>query len=133
MTQRDLLLVDNQALSYAGKVIPIRNIAYFEKFEIKKPYGTVSLYTLIPTAILTMMAVPSSKRDPIFLVPLIAGFVVWLVAMFILNRGKTKYVLILQTTAGDAPRLFEAQDESFLDRIIEQLKLRLSGNENLHQ
>jgi hypothetical protein len=35
---KNLLTIDNTALSYAGKVIPIRSIAYLEKSRVRRSY-----------------------------------------------------------------------------------------------
>jgi hypothetical protein len=102
-----------RSLFCAGKVIPLRSIAYFEKYKIKKPYITFTMPLLMLTVIATAVAAANSSREPLFLVPLIAGLFIWLLGMIIIAAKRRKYVLILQTTAGDTPRLFETQDENF--------------------
>ncbi len=44
-----IIRVDGQTLSFAGKVFPLRNIAYFEKFEVmrKKGIGKVLFFTIL--------------------------------------------------------------------------------------
>lgn len=128
MAKSDVLSIDNKALSYAGKVIPIRSIAYFEKYKIKKPYIKFSSFILIFTAIAT---VATAVNKGLFLIPLIAGLLILMIGIIIIAVKRRKFILILQTTAGDTPRLFETKDENFLDRIIEQLTLRLDSSENL--
>jgi hypothetical protein len=53
------------------------------------------------------------------------------VTVLIIAASPRKHALILQTTAGDAPRLFETRDEDFLDRLIDELTLRLESGGKL--
>jgi hypothetical protein len=131
MAKRDhILAIDGKALSYSGKVIPIRSIAYFEKYGIRKPYIRGSLVVVIPAAVATLLTA-AAKRNADFVVPLGAGIFLWLLVLFFIAARDRKYALVLQTTAGDAPRLFMTDDEPFLDRVIQELKVRLEGDKEL--
>ena len=132
MSKETVLTIDSGTLSYRGKVIPLRSIAYFEKYRIKKPYMRLSLGILIPTLVLAFIvgANASSRDGPVFLLPLGFGGLLWIVALAILKFKKSRFALVLQTTAGDSPRLFETNDEPFLDDLIRQLSLRVSGGDH---
>src|SRR5262249_47280078 len=115
MAKDYILSIDNRALCYGGKVIPLRSIAYFEKYKVKKPYREFSGPLILLTAIVTALTAASDRRGSTFLVPLLGGVILWLLGITIIGARPRRYFLVLQTTAGDAPRLLETRDENFLD------------------
>ena len=58
--ETEILTVENRTLRYAGKTIPLRNIASFEKFKIKK-----SSKELLTTQCY-VKGEPRNERDGIF-------------------------------------------------------------------
>jgi hypothetical protein len=130
----DEIVVDNHTLRYIGKVIPIRNIAYFEKFKVKKKKGiTKILFITIIVGILAAIGVSLEPRSSDEFIAAALSFlgIVYLIWSVSLVFKRRKFALVLQTNAGDSPRLFTTSDESFLDKLIYQLTIRLESNTNL--
>ncbi|MFQ5566290.1 MAG: DUF6232 family protein [Paracoccaceae bacterium] len=136
MAKRDesLLIVDSNTLKYAGKVIPLRNIAYFEKYKIKKPSRFWStLFVIIVIGVISVVLAENNPRDDDEIIAagvalILAVFLIWLIYLAL---RRASFALMLQTNAGDLPRLFTTRDERFLDDLIRELTDRLEDTENL--
>jgi len=130
-----VLSVESRTLRYAGKIIPLRNIAYLEKFEIKKDraVGAVVFVTLAVIALVVLVGVTNRRGPPpelIFgaVVFLAIVYGVWLLHLLFRRR---EYALGLQTNAGDSMRWFMTKDEKFLDQLIHELAMRIDNDGSL--
>lgn len=123
------LRVDRQILSYDGKVFPLRNIAYFEKSKLKRKTG-IGKILLLTVLVLAAVVVASAANDYGIMSPFITPGVlflgiVYLVWITYLIRRRDRYALVLQTNAGDSPRLLTSHDEQSLDKLISAVATRL--------
>jgi hypothetical protein len=133
---KDILRVDNKTLNYAGKTIPLRNIAYFEKYRVKKDnhFGVVLVITILVVVGTIAIGSQGARRGPPpDLIAAAAGvlFVVYAVWIASLAFRRPKYAMSLQTTAGDAVRWFASNDEQFLDSLIRELTARIEDDGTL--
>lgn len=132
---KDILRVENRTLNYAGKTIPLRNIAYFEKYRVKKDskFGAVLLVTILVIGFTVGIGFVSRRGPPPDLVALAAAILaavyVWWILYLIFRRRE--YAMSLQTTAGDVVRWFTSNDEKFLDDLIHELTMRIEDDGGL--
>ena len=115
-------------------MFPLRNIAYFEKYEIKKKSGVgkvllTTVLSLVAPVVVTVVTRIDEAGLPIpglMLLALGAFYILWIVYLV---RRRKEYALVLQTNAGDSPRLLTSQDEQSLDNLISAGSIRLEpGN-----
>jgi hypothetical protein len=126
-SEPDIISIDDKVLSYGGKIIPLRNIAYVEKHKLKKKSagGPVVLLLLSGGA----LAAISAQRGPVP-PPIIPILIVIVVVSFFSLIGvaisKQKWALVLQTTAGDVPRILSG-DERSVTALQQEITKRMTG------
>jgi hypothetical protein len=135
-----LLTIDSHALRFAGKVIPLRSIAYFEKLR-KRRRGSVRglVIPLLLAGVAAGVAIAvqenssGSERDMLTLVALAAGAVFAIMALrgFFRLLRRDHFALMVQTSAGDSPELFSSSEEAFMDELVSALTLRLQERDDL--
>lgn len=129
--QDHILEIDNHALRFAGKVIPLRSIAYFEKVRTRRRGGVLRrlfISVLIVAAIFAGVAL-SGAGASVLVLGVLAVLVLWnIVGLFF---RKEAFALVVQTTAGDNPELFSTQDGVFLDELVGELSRRMQESADL--
>ena len=126
---------DGQTLNYDEEVLPLRNIAYFKKWEAKGKSGVgkvllTTVLVLAASVVATVVTRIHVARLPILGLMLLAlgGFYIFWIVYLV--RRRNEYALVLQTNAGDSSRLLTSQDEQSLDNLIPAIPLRLvPGND----
>jgi hypothetical protein len=129
-----ILRIDSRALRFAGKVIPLRSIAYFEKLRQKRRGsigGLVMPLLLVCGAVFAVLLTGANGAGTEGEVLTVVALAVGAMSAFMLRRGlfrlfrRDHFTLVVQTSAGDSPELFTTSSESFMDELVSALTLRL--------
>ena len=130
-----IIRIDGQVLTFAGKVFPLRNIAYFEKFEVKRKTGIGKVFFLTVLVLVAIGVASASSDGDAGAGPFVTGLAflaaVYLAWIIYLIRRRKRYDLLLQTNAGDSPRLLTSHDEQFLDDLLQAVSSRLATESDL--
>jgi hypothetical protein len=104
--------------------------------EIKRKSGVgkvllTTVLSLVASVVATVVTRIDDAGLPIpglMLLALGAFYILWIVYLV---RRRKEYALVLQTNAGDSPRLLTSQDEQSLDNLISAGFIRLEPGNNL--
>ena len=92
-----MMRIDRQALRFAGKVFPLRNIAYLEKIEVKRKTGIGKVFfltILVAIGVALAFYVEAETFVAVGLAFIVAVYVAWITYLVLRRKN---FVLALQT------------------------------------